>query len=146
MRRALHPQAKFDPIPPDLDLHTLVDRTPNFDWVTRISIAQIRRLGPAGFEKLVQLHVIEGGRPLVIEGWDRVLPNDLFSSTWLKNTYDKKRTLRRLFLALAATANLTDRGKCSRYYRADGHSHDHWSLPAIHATAHKSVDPSQFSR
>ncbi|KAI0910194.1 hypothetical protein F4823DRAFT_562103 [Ustulina deusta] len=91
MRRALHPQAKFDPIPPDLDLHTLVDRTPNFDWVTRISIAQIRRLGPAGFEKLVQLHVIEGGRPLVIEGWDRVLPNDLFSSTWLKNTYDKKQ-------------------------------------------------------
>ncbi|GAP88965.1 hypothetical protein SAMD00023353_3400450 [Rosellinia necatrix] len=91
MRSTLHPQAKFDPIPPDLDLHGLVDRTPNFDWVTRISIAQIRRLGPTGFEKLVQLHVIEGGRPLVIEGWDRVLPKDLFSAAWLEKTADKKQ-------------------------------------------------------
>lgn len=93
MRSALHPQAKFDPIPPDLDLHDLVDKTPNFDWVTRISIAQIRRLGPVGFEKLVQLHVIEGGRPLVIEGWDKVLPRDLFSAAWLEKTSDKKRML-----------------------------------------------------
>ncbi|KAK5631226.1 hypothetical protein RRF57_006940 [Xylaria bambusicola] len=91
MPSALHPQAKFDPIPPDLDLHGLVDRTPNFDWVTRVSIAQIRRLGPTGFEKLVQLHVIEGGRPLVIEGWDKVLPKDLFSATWLEKTCDKKQ-------------------------------------------------------
>ncbi|KAI0392551.1 hypothetical protein F5Y17DRAFT_356053 [Xylariaceae sp. FL0594] len=91
MPSALHPQAKFDPIPPDLDLHSLVDRTPNFDWVTRISTAQIRRLGPTGFEKLVQLHVIEGGRPLVIEGWNRVLPSNLFSAKWLEQTYDKKQ-------------------------------------------------------
>ncbi|KAI1809342.1 hypothetical protein GGS20DRAFT_313370 [Poronia punctata] len=91
MPSALHPQAKFDPIPPDLDLHSLVDRTPNFDWVTRISTAQIRRLGPVGFEKLVQLHVIEGGRPLVIEGWNRVLPTDLFSAEWLEKTHDKKQ-------------------------------------------------------
>lgn len=91
MPTALHPQAKFDPIPPDLDLHALVDRTPNFDWVVRISTAQIRRLGPSGFEKLVQLHVIEGGRPLVIEGWNKVLREDLFSAAWLEKTYDKKR-------------------------------------------------------
>ncbi|KAI1438595.1 hypothetical protein GGR50DRAFT_685286 [Xylaria sp. CBS 124048] len=91
MRFSLHPQAKFDPIPPDLDLHGLVDQTPNFDWVTRISLAQLRRLGPVGFEKLVQLHVIEGGRPLVIEGWDRALPKDLFSVGWLMKTCDKKQ-------------------------------------------------------
>ncbi|KAI1820546.1 hypothetical protein F4861DRAFT_522550 [Xylaria intraflava] len=91
MRFTTHPQAKFDPIPPDLDLHALVDQVPNFDWVTRISLAQLRRLGPVGFEKLVHLHVIEGGRPLVIEGWDRALPKDLFSATWLEETYDKKR-------------------------------------------------------
>ncbi|KAI1206136.1 uncharacterized protein F4807DRAFT_238700 [Annulohypoxylon truncatum] len=91
MPTALHPQAKFDPIPPDLDLHALVDRTPNFDWVVRISTTQIRRLGPSGFEKLVQLHVIEGGRPLVIEGWNKVLPDDLFSAAWLEKTYDKKQ-------------------------------------------------------
>lgn len=93
MPTALHPQAKFDPIPPDLDLHTLVDRSPNFDWVVRISTTQIRRLGAAGFEKLVQLHVIEGGRPLVIEGWNKVLPESLFSATWLEEKYDKKREL-----------------------------------------------------
>ncbi|KAI1506167.1 hypothetical protein F5X99DRAFT_126001 [Biscogniauxia marginata] len=91
MPTTLHPQAKFDPIPPDLDLYGLVDRTPNFDWVVRISTSQIRRLGPAGFEKLVQLHVIEGGRPLVIEGWNKVLPADLFSAAWLEKTYDKKQ-------------------------------------------------------
>ncbi|KAI1653677.1 hypothetical protein F4813DRAFT_373692 [Daldinia decipiens] len=91
MPTTLHPQAKFDPIPPDLDLHALVDRTPNFDWVVRISTTQIRRLGPSGFEKLVQLHVIEGGRPLVIEGWNKVFPEDLFSAAWLERTYDKKQ-------------------------------------------------------
>ncbi|KAK8093958.1 JmjC domain-containing protein [Apiospora hydei] len=91
MPTALHPQAKFDPIPPDLDLHAIVDRNPNFDWVVRINLAQIRRLGPSGFEKLVQLHVIEGGRPLVIEGWNKVLPQSLFSAKWLEKTQDKKQ-------------------------------------------------------
>ncbi|KAI5927873.1 hypothetical protein F4810DRAFT_645572 [Camillea tinctor] len=91
MPTALHPQAKFDPIPPDLDLYSIVDRTPNFDWVVRISTSQIRRLGPSGFETLVQLHVIKGGRPLVIEGWNKVLPGDLFSAKWLEKTYDKKQ-------------------------------------------------------
>ncbi|KAK8134504.1 hypothetical protein PG984_006516 [Apiospora sp. TS-2023a] len=91
MPTALHPQAKFDPIPPDLDLHAIVDRNPNFDWVVRINLAQIRRLGASGFEKLVQLHVIEGGRPLVIEGWNKVLPESLFSAKWLEKTHDKKQ-------------------------------------------------------
>lgn len=91
MPTAMHPQAKFDPIPPDFDLHALVDETPNFDWVVRISISQIRRLGTTGFEKLVQLHVIEGGRPLVIEGWNKVLPESIFSANWLESVYDKKQ-------------------------------------------------------
>jgi hypothetical protein len=91
MPTTLHPQAKFDPIPPELDLQALVDRSPNFDWVTRISINQIRRLGAAGFERLVQLHVIEGGRPLVVDGWSRVLPESLFGMKWLEKAHDKKR-------------------------------------------------------
>ncbi|KAH6656470.1 hypothetical protein BKA67DRAFT_687910 [Truncatella angustata] len=91
MPTAMHPQAKFDPIPPDLDLHALVDGSPNFDWVVRISLPQIRRLGSTGFEKLVQLHVIEGGRPLVIEGWNRLLPESIFSAKWLEQTYNKKQ-------------------------------------------------------
>lgn len=93
-----HPQAKFDPIPPDLDLFTLVDHTPNFEWVLRISTAQIQGLGPQEFEKLVQLQVIQGGKPLVIEKWNEVLPEWLFSGEWMEKTYDKKRKCSHLLL------------------------------------------------
>ncbi|KAH8904016.1 hypothetical protein BR93DRAFT_930635 [Coniochaeta sp. PMI_546] len=91
MPTALHPQAKFDPIPPDLDLHALVERTPNFDWVKRISAAQIRNIGQREFEKFVLFHVIQGGKPLVIEKWNDRLPKSLFSAEWLEKTYDKKQ-------------------------------------------------------
>ncbi|KAL2155393.1 hypothetical protein VTH82DRAFT_135 [Thermothelomyces myriococcoides] len=90
MRAAQHPQAKFDPIPPDLDLHALVERTPNFHWVSRVSAAQIRSIGPQEFERLVFLHVIHGGKPLVIEKWNDRLPKSLFSAEWLERTYNKK--------------------------------------------------------
>ncbi|KAL1840526.1 hypothetical protein VTJ49DRAFT_347 [Mycothermus thermophilus] len=90
MPPAQHPQAKFDPIPPDLDLHALVERTPNFHWVLRVSAAQIRNLGPQEFERLVYLHVIHGGKPLVIEKWNDRLPKSLFSAEWLEKTYNKK--------------------------------------------------------
>ncbi|SPO05311.1 related to c-module-binding factor [Cephalotrichum gorgonifer] len=91
MPAPLHPQAKFDPIPPDLDLHALVDETPNLSWVLRISTAQIRNLSQQEFENLVNIHVIQQGRPLVISGWDDVLPKDLFSSAWLIEENDKKQ-------------------------------------------------------
>ncbi|KAK4098223.1 hypothetical protein N658DRAFT_509720 [Parathielavia hyrcaniae] len=90
MPTAQHPQAKFDPIAPDVDLHALVERTPNFHWVLRISAAQIRNIGPQEFEKLVFLHVVHGGKPLVIEKWNDRLPKSLFSAEWLENTYNKK--------------------------------------------------------
>ncbi|KHN99260.1 JmjC domain-containing protein [Metarhizium album ARSEF 1941] len=90
MPTSLHPQAKFDPIPPDLDLQGLVDRTPNFKWVQRVSRIQILRLGQQGFEKLIQIHVIAGGKPLVIDGWDALLSKELFNVSWLEKTYDKK--------------------------------------------------------
>ncbi|KAF4983230.1 hypothetical protein FZEAL_1315, partial [Fusarium zealandicum] len=91
MPTALHPQAKFDPIPPDLDVYGLVDRTPNFKWVQRVSRAQIRNLGQQEFEKLVLIHVVAGGKPLVIDGWEGVLPKWLFDVSWLEKTYDKKQ-------------------------------------------------------
>ncbi|GAB1313373.1 hypothetical protein MFIFM68171_03583 [Madurella fahalii] len=91
MPTAQHPQAKFDPIPPDLDLHTLVETTPNFHWVLRISAAQIRNIGPQEFEKLVFIHVVHGGKPLVIEKWNDRLPKSLFSAEWLEATYNKKQ-------------------------------------------------------
>ncbi len=90
MPTSLHPQAKFDPIPPDLDLNSLVDGTDNFKWVQRVSRSQIRNLGQQEFEKIILLHVILGGKPLVIEGWDAVLPRKLFNAEWLENAYDKK--------------------------------------------------------
>jgi len=91
MPSSMHPQAKFDPIPPNFDLHALVDRTPNFKWVQRVSRNQIRNLGPQEFEQLVLIHVIIGGKPLVVDGWDALLSQDLFSAKWLEHTYDKKR-------------------------------------------------------
>lgn len=91
MPTALHPQAKFDPIPPDLDLHDVLENSPNFSWVLRISMAQIRNLSQLDFEQLVNIHVIQQGKPLVISGWDDILPKDLFNAAWLESTYDKKR-------------------------------------------------------
>jgi hypothetical protein len=91
MAPSMFPQAKFDPIPPDLDLDDLVDRASNFEWVLRISAAQIRNIGQQEFEKLVLYHVIQGGKPLVIEKWNDRLPKSLFSAEWLEATYDKKR-------------------------------------------------------
>ncbi|CAG9979084.1 unnamed protein product [Clonostachys byssicola] len=91
MPTSLHPQAKFDPIPPDLDLHELVDHTANLKWVQRVSRNQIRALGQQEFEKLILMHVILGGKPLVIDGWDAVLPKQIFSIDWFEKTYDKKQ-------------------------------------------------------
>ena len=104
-----HPQAKFDPIPPDLDLHSLVDKTPNFDWVKRISAAQIRSIGQREFEKLVLFHVIQGGKPLVIEKWNDRLPKSLFGVEWLEKTYDKKRKLDLPSLPLQRTYHIPQR-------------------------------------
>lgn len=91
MPSSTHPQAKFDPLPPDLDLSVLVEKTPNFDYVIRISVDQLHDLGLQEFEKLVLLHVIIGGRPLVVEGWQPELPPWLFSPTWLQDNVGKKR-------------------------------------------------------
>lgn len=92
MPPASHPQAKFDPISPDLNLHSLVEEVPNLKWAQRVSRTQLRNLGSQEFEKLVLMHVIVGGKPLVIEGFDAVLPKWLFSPGWLEQQYDKKST------------------------------------------------------
>lgn len=90
---ATYPQAKFDPIPPDLDLYSLVDRTPNFEFAQRIPASKVRR---REFEKLVYYQVIKQGKPLVIEGWEGKLPDSIFSAQWLEETYNKKRRSRLL--------------------------------------------------
>ena len=80
---AQRPSAAFDPISPDLDLPRLVEETPNFEYVTRISCDMIQEQGLDAFDKLVLLHVILGGKPLVIEGFHLQLDEWTFTSQWL---------------------------------------------------------------
>lgn len=100
-----HPQAKFDPLPPDLDLYGLVDRTPNFKWVQRVSRNQIRNLSQQEFEKVVLMHVVLGGKPLIVDGWDSLLSKRLFSAEWLEEAHDKKRRVTQPISCYAGETN-----------------------------------------
>ena len=84
------PSASFEPISPDLDLQQLVEETPNFEYVTRISCDMIEDQGYDSFDKLVLLHVILGGKPLVIEGFQHRLDEWTFTSQWLQDNCGKK--------------------------------------------------------
>ncbi|WEW55579.1 hypothetical protein PRK78_001010 [Emydomyces testavorans] len=84
------PRASFEPISPTLDLAALVESTPNFEYVVKIDCKAIDEQGIENFEKLVQLHVIMGGRPLVVEGYQERLEQWTFSLQWLKDNHGKK--------------------------------------------------------
>ncbi|CAG8979365.1 hypothetical protein HYALB_00002491 [Hymenoscyphus albidus] len=85
-----HPQAQFVPIPPDFDLAALVDVTPNFDYVTRLSVEQLKLHTIQSFEALVVALVIQSGKPLIIEDYGSALPPDLFGRTWLESNLGTK--------------------------------------------------------
>lgn len=87
---AQRPSAAFDPIPPDLDLASLVEDTPNFEYVTRISCDMIEAQGLEAFDRLVLLQVILGGKPLVVEGFQHRLDEWTFTSQWLQDNCGKK--------------------------------------------------------
>ncbi|KNG80452.1 JmjC domain protein [Aspergillus nomiae NRRL 13137] len=87
---AQRPRAAFEPISPDLDVADLVDSTPNFEYVARIHCDAIDANGLENFEKLVWLHVVLGGKPLVIEGFNQRLDNSIFSEKWLRSHYSMK--------------------------------------------------------
>ncbi|MCJ1482467.1 hypothetical protein MMC06_002632 [Schaereria dolodes] len=87
---AQRPCALFEPIPPDLDLAALVEQTPNFEYVVRIPCETIDQQGQEAFEKLVLLHVIIGGKPLVIEGFHQRLDQWTFTSQWLRDNVGTK--------------------------------------------------------
>lgn len=94
---ATRPRASFEPIPPDFDLKALVESTPNFTYVDRISCDMIDEQGLPAFEKLVLLHVIIGGKPLVIDGFEDRLDPWTFTPRWLEaNCGDKHETSRNL--------------------------------------------------
>ncbi|TAQ90865.1 hypothetical protein B7494_g822 [Chlorociboria aeruginascens] len=90
MPSASHPQAQFIPISPDLDLNTLVENTPNFDFVVRLPNEKLQEQSVQNLESLVLSHVILNGRPLVIEGWGSRLPTWQFSQSWLEENLGKK--------------------------------------------------------
>lgn len=85
-----HPQAQFVPLSPALDLQHLVNSTENFDWVTRVPRQMLEEHSVQSLEQLVLLHVVLGGKPLIIENWGAQLPPWLFSASWLEENYGKK--------------------------------------------------------
>lgn len=84
------PCAAFEPIPPDFDLAALVEATPNFEYVERIHCDMIDHQGIEDFEKLVMLHVIIGGKPLVVEGYQERLDRWTFALQWLRDNCSQK--------------------------------------------------------
>ncbi|KAF7587505.1 hypothetical protein BBP40_007150 [Aspergillus hancockii] len=84
------PRAAFEPISPDLDVAALVNSTPNFEYVARIHCDAIDDNGLEIFEKLVWLHVVLGGKPLVVEGFNQRLDKSIFSEKWLRSHYSTK--------------------------------------------------------
>jgi hypothetical protein len=101
-----HPQAQFLPISPDLDLAALVESTSNFDYVTRLPREMLKDHSIQHLEQLVLLHVVIGGKPLVIENWGDVIDPGLFSPQWLQDQLGKKGQLESpSFLCLELTLN-----------------------------------------
>ncbi|OAG37268.1 hypothetical protein AYO21_08567 [Fonsecaea monophora] len=84
------PCAAFEPISPDFDLKALVESQPNFEWVVRIHCDMIDHQGLENFEKLVLIHVILGGKPLVIEGYEQRLDRWTFALQWLRDNCGSK--------------------------------------------------------
>ncbi|KAJ5907965.1 hypothetical protein N7495_000647 [Penicillium taxi] len=82
--------ATFDPFPPDLDIHTIVDQTPNFQLARRITCDAVDAESKEDFERLVLLWVVVCGQPLVIEGFQDRLDPKLFSEKWLRGQYFQK--------------------------------------------------------
>jgi hypothetical protein len=67
-----------------------VEQTPNFSYVDRISCDMIEQQGMAAFEKLVTLHVIIGGKPLVIDNFEDRLDPWTFTPKWLRDNCGEK--------------------------------------------------------
>lgn len=84
------PRASFDPISPDFDLDALVEETPNFQYVDRIACDMIDQQGIDAFDRLVLLHVIIGGKPLVIDGYNARLDPWTYSSKWLQDNWGER--------------------------------------------------------
>ncbi|KAJ5231422.1 uncharacterized protein N7469_006010 [Penicillium citrinum] len=84
------PRAAFVPFPTHLDLKDFVSSRENIVFATRINCKSIDQYPLEDFENLVYTHVIRTGKPLVIEGFEERLNQNLFSPDWLKRYMGKK--------------------------------------------------------
>lgn len=128
---AQRPCAAFEPIPPDLDVTALVESTPNFEFAVRIHCDAIDEQGLENFEKLVLLHVILGGKPLVIEGYENRLEKWIFSEQWLRDNCATKSAFYLPPLPFQRIANvviLLHSRDCTRSDEKVKHPHDYQSL------------------
>ncbi|KAJ5530086.1 hypothetical protein N7527_003479 [Penicillium freii] len=80
----------FEPLSPVLDIHRVVESTPNFEFAMDITCDSIEEFPLEDFERLVLFQVVLSGRPLVIRGFNRRLDKNLFSEKWLREKYAKK--------------------------------------------------------
>ncbi|ESZ96879.1 hypothetical protein SBOR_2744 [Sclerotinia borealis F-4128] len=85
-----HPRAQFVPLSPNIDLDTLVNDNPSFDHVRRVPQSDLESHTVQSLEQLVHYHVVQEGRPLVLEGWGSYIPPSLFSSKWLEDNLGKE--------------------------------------------------------
>jgi hypothetical protein len=87
---ASRPVAAFEPISPDFDVKKLVESTDSFDYVPRVNVDMLNARGASDFERLVRQHVILGGKPLVVEGYESMLDRWTFALQWLRDNHSAR--------------------------------------------------------
>jgi hypothetical protein len=92
-------RAACGPVPPDIDLKHLIETTDNFEYAPRIKYDAIREVGSEKFQKLILKHVILGGKPLVIDGFQELLDPWIFNTQWLRTNHGDKGILTCYLLA-----------------------------------------------
>ncbi|KAI9822754.1 MAG: hypothetical protein M1832_002987 [Thelocarpon impressellum] len=135
-------QAAFMPIAPFTNLEKLVEESENFEYVARVPYEMIQAQGYDALDKLILLHVILGGKPLVIEGFQERLPRHLFSHAWLEENHGTKvespRDLgRHEFYPMTIGNYLRNMSKLTEQFHAQKHS---WLNPDIQRLYLKDID------
>ncbi|CAI7582477.1 unnamed protein product [Penicillium pancosmium] len=77
-------RAAFAAFPTNLDIRDFVNSKENIVFATRITCDSIDEYPLEEFENLIYTHVIRLGKPLVIEGFEDRLNQNLFSVDWLR--------------------------------------------------------------
>lgn len=86
----MRPRAQFKPIPHDLDLNALVEAHEHLEYAHRIPFHHVVQYGMDRLEKLVNMLVLDQGRPLIVEAFDRNLEPWTFSPKWLRDNVGTK--------------------------------------------------------